>query len=115
MEIRQAFNAQYIKSLTTEDLRKDMLISGLFIPGKQKMVYTHFDRMIVGGICPRQPLTIDDTRKLTGTDYLLESREMGIINIGSPGIIKVDGEDYVLDYKDLLYIGMGIRDIQFLS
>ncbi|MDD5638263.1 MAG: 5-dehydro-4-deoxy-D-glucuronate isomerase [Atribacterota bacterium] len=115
MEIRQAFNAQYIKSLTTEDLPKDMLISGLFIPGKQKMVYTHFDRMIVGGISPRQPLTIDDTRKLTGTDYLLESREMGIINIGSPGIIKVDGEDYVLDYKDLLYIGMGIRDIQFLS
>ena len=115
MEIRQAFNGQYIKSLTTEELRKEMLIPGLFISGKIKMVYTHFDRMIVGGICPRQPLTIDDTRKVTGTDYLLERREMGIINIGSPGIIKVDGEDYVLDYKDLLYIGMGIRDIQFLS
>lgn len=115
MEIRQAFNIEYIKSLDTEGLRKEMLIPGLFIPGKQKMVYTHFDRMIVGGICPQQPLVIDDTRKITGTDYLLERREMGIINIGSPGIIKVDGEDYVLNYKDLLYVGMGVRDIQFLS
>lgn len=115
MEIRQAFNGQYIKSLTTEELRKEMLIPGLFISGKIKMVYTHFDRMIVGGICPQQPITIDDTRKVTGTDYLLERREMGIINIGSPGIIKVDGEEYVLNYKDLLYVGMGMRDIQFLS
>lgn len=115
MEIRQAFNAQYIKSLTTEGLRKEMLISGLFIPGKMKMVYTHFDRMIVGGICPQGPLTIDDTRKITGTDYLLERREIGIINIGYTGTIKVDGEEYVLKYKDLLYVGMKAHDIQFLS
>jgi len=115
MEIRQAFNVQYIKSLDTEGLRKEMLISGLFIPGKQKMVYTHFDRMIIGGICPLKSLMIKDARKITGTDYLLERREMGIINIGSPGFIKVDDEEYALNYKDLLYVGMGVRDIQFLS
>ena len=40
---------------------------------------------------------------------------MGVINIGSPGMIKVDGEEYVLGYKDLLYIGMGAGDIEFSS
>ncbi len=115
MEIRHAFNPQYIRSLTTEVLRKEFLISELFTPGKQKLVYTHFDRMIIGGICPQTSLTLEDSRKITGTDYLLERREMGILNVGSPGVIKVDGEEYILNYKDLLYIGMGVRDIQFSS
>lgn len=115
MEIRQAVNSQFIRNLATEDLRQQFLISGLFIPGEQKMVYTHFDRMIIGGICPQESLTIQDAREVTGTEYLLERREMGIINIGSPGIIKIDGEEYILNYKDLLYVGMGVRDIQFLS
>ncbi len=115
MEIRNAVNPQYIKSLTTEGLRQEFLIQGLFIPGEQRLVYTHFDRMIVGGICPQESLMIQDCRKVTGTDYLLERREMGVINIGSPGTIKVDGEEHILGYKDLLYIGMGARDIKFSS
>lgn len=115
MEIKNTVNPQFAKSLNTEGLRQEFLISGLFTPGEQKLVYTHFDRMIVGGICPRKSLMIEDCREVTGTDYLLERREMGIINIGSPGVIKVDGEEYALDYKDLLYVGMGARDLQFLS
>ncbi len=60
MEIRNAINSQYVKGLTTEGLRQEFLIPGLFIPGEQKLVYTHFDRMIVGGICPRKSLSIQD-------------------------------------------------------
>jgi 4-deoxy-L-threo-5-hexosulose-uronate ketol-isomerase len=115
MEIRNAINSQYVKGLTTEGLRQEFLITGLFIPGEQKLVYTHFDRMIVGGICPRKSLSIQDSREITATDYLLERREMGIINIGSRGTVKVDGKEYVLDYKDGLYIGMGTRNLQFSS
>lgn len=115
MEIRNAINSQYVKGLTTEGLRQEFLIPGLFIPGEQKLVYTHFDRMIVGGICPRKSLSIQDSREITATDYLLERREMGIINIGSRGTVNVDGKEYVLDYKDGLYIGMGTRDLQFSS
>lgn len=115
MEIRNAINSQYVKGLTTEGLRQEFLIPGLFIPGEQKLVYTHFDRMIVGGICPRKSLSIQDSREITATDYLLERREMGIINIGSRGTVNVDGKEYVLDYKDGLYIGMGTQDLQFSS
>ena len=58
MEIRNAVTPQYVKSLTTEGLRQEFLIQGLFVPGEQRLVYTHFDRMIVGGICPREPIVI---------------------------------------------------------
>jgi len=115
MEIRTAFNALYMKSLTTKGLRQEFLISKLFFPGRQLLVYTHFDRMIIGGICPQDPLTIQDTQEVTGTDYLLERREMGIMNIGSSGMILVDGVEYLLNYKDLLYVGRGAKDIQFMS
>lgn len=115
MEIRNAINSQYTKSLTTEGLRQAFLIPGLFTLGEQKLVYTYFDRMIVGGICPRKTISIQDSREITGTNYLLERREMGIINIGSSGTVNVDGKKYLLNYKDGLYIGMGMRDIQFSS
>jgi len=115
METKNAINPQYTKSLTTEGLRQAFLIPGLFTPGEQKLVYTYFDRMIVGGICPRKTISIQDSQEITGTNYLLERREMGIINIGSSGTVNVDGKKYLLNYKDGLYIGMGMRDIQFSS
>jgi len=115
MGIRNAVNPQYARSFATERLRQEFLIRGLFIPGEVKLVYSHFDRIIVGGVCPRRPLSIQISREITGSDYLLERREMGIINIGSRGTVSIDGKEYVLDRKDGLYIGRGARDIQFSS
>ena len=40
---------------------------------------------------------------------------MGILNIGNPGTVSVDGNAYALDNLDCLYIGMGSKDIQFSS
>jgi len=115
MEIRNAINPQYARSITTECLRQEFLVRGLFIPGELKLVYSHFDRIIIGGICPRKPLSVQVSREIIGSDYLLERREMGIINIGSRGTVNVDGKEYMLDRKDGLYIGMGTRNIQFSS
>ena len=115
IEIINEINLHYVKSLMTEDLRRAFLIPGIFTPGEQKLVYTYFDRMIIGGICPRKTISIQESREITGTDYLLERREMGIINIGSRGTVNVDGKDYLLDHMDGLYIGMGTREIQFSS
>jgi len=115
IEIINEINLHYVKSLMTEDLRRAFLIPGIFTPGEQKLVYTYLDRMIVGGICPRKTISIQESREITGTNYLLERREMGIINIGSRGTVNVDGKDYLLDHMDGLYIGMGTREIQFSS
>jgi 4-deoxy-L-threo-5-hexosulose-uronate ketol-isomerase len=79
------------------------------------MVYSHIDRVIVGGVCPPdKELELKVTKEL-GVDYFLQRREMGIINIGSKGIISVDGNEYVLEKKECLYIGMGPKEVTFKS
>jgi 4-deoxy-L-threo-5-hexosulose-uronate ketol-isomerase len=79
------------------------------------MVYSHIDRIIVGGVCPPdKELGLKVTKEL-GVDYFLQRREMGIINIGSKGIVSVDGNGYVLEKKECLYIGMGSKEVTFKS
>ena len=79
------------------------------------MVYSHIDRIIVGGVCPADgKLELTVTKEL-GVDFFLQRREMGIINIGPKGAVSVDGEEYVLERKECLYVGMGAREVAFKS
>lgn len=114
MENRNAINPRDFKNYTTERIREELLIQDLFLPGRIKTVYSHDDRIIVGGVCPTAPLKLEAGAELRAA-YFLERREMGVINIGSKGTVKVDGVDYVLDTKDGLYIGMGSKEIVFSS
>jgi len=114
MEMREASHPNEFKTYTTDRTRQEFLIQQMFIPGKMKLVYTFYDRMIVGGACPAGPLTLEPEKEL-GTDYFLERREMGIINVGASGTVIVDGEEYVLDRTEGLYIGMGSKDVVFHS
>lgn len=114
MEIRYASHPEDVKHYTTEELRKEFLIQGLFIPGEIKMVYSHVDRIITGGVCPTSPIKLEGGKEL-GSNFFLERREMGIINIGPRGKVTVDGQTYTLDAKDCLYIGMGAKEVIFES
>lgn len=114
METRNSSNPIDVKTFTTKRLREEFLIQGLFKPGKVKMVYSHDDRIIAGGICPIDDIALEVGKELKA-EYFLERREMGVINIGPKGIVMVDGSKYDLDTKDALYIGMGSRDIIFKS
>jgi 4-deoxy-L-threo-5-hexosulose-uronate ketol-isomerase len=116
MEIRYATNPSETKQYDTARLRQEYLIQSLFVPGELKMVYTHVDRFIVGGVVPtREPIKLEADKHEMGADYFLERREIGIINIGPKGIVTVDGSEYVLETKECLYIGLGNRDVQFKS
>ena len=42
-------------------------------------------------------------------------REMGIINIGGKGKVTTEDGEYILEKKDGLYIGKGIRKVEFSS
>ena len=79
------------------------------------MVYSHIDRIIVGGACPVNQKVAPQATKQLGVDFFLQRREMGIINVGGKGTVTADGKDYGLDRKDCLYIGMGVRELSFAS
>ena len=79
------------------------------------MVYSHVDRIIVAGICPAKDVLYLEAGHELGVDYFLERREMGVINVGGPGTVVLDGEEFDLDYKDGLYAGLGIKEVAFKS
>lgn len=114
MEIRNSVHPEDFKHYTTEKIKREFLIQNLFVPGEIKLVYTHFDRMIVGGVCPNKPIALKGNKEL-GTDLFLERRELGVINVGSRGSVSVDGKDFALDTKDGLYVGMGSKEVVFSS
>ncbi len=115
MEIKHAIDPEGAKCFSTQELRRHFLIQDLFTPDASKMVYTYYDRLIVGGICPAGTLTLSVDEKLIGAPYLLERREMGVINVGARGTVSVDGTVYELDTRDGLYIGTGSQELAFSS
>jgi len=115
MDIRQAVHPEHAAAMGTDELREYFLVEHLFQPDRTRMVYSYYDRLIVAGLVPLSPLTLNVDAKIIGADHLLERREMGIINIGGAGVVRVDGSVYQLAPRDGLYIGLGARDIAFES
>ena len=104
------------KRMNTEELRKTFLLNNLFQHGKIEMVYSDIDRSITGGAFPTDsPLKLEAGKKEIAAEYFTERREVGIINVGEPGTITVDGKVYEMENKDCLYIGKGNKDILFES
>lgn len=115
IEIRNPWHPEDAKHYTTDRMRNDFLIQDLFTPDKVRLVYSHVDRIIVGGICPvNETLSLEAGHEL-GVDYFLERRELGVINVGGAGVVILDGEEYKLDHKDGLYAGLGIKEVSFKS
>lgn len=114
-EVRYATNPTDFKSYDTDRLRNDFLIPALFEEGKINWVYTHYDRYMAGAAVPtNKPLLLESIDPLKA-DFFLERRELGIINIGQPGTVTVDGTSYELASKEALYVGMDCKDVQFSS
>jgi 4-deoxy-L-threo-5-hexosulose-uronate ketol-isomerase len=104
-----------MKKMDTAQLRENFLLPGLFVPGQANFVYTHYDRMIAGGVVPSgSPVSPANYEQLKSS-FFLERREMGIINIGGPGTISADGTNYELEKLDCLYLGRGTKEIAFSS
>ena len=115
MEIRNAVHPEQAELFDTEELREHFLIQDLFNPDQFKLIYSYFDRLIVGGVCPVNPVRIDIDEKIIGAPHLLSRRELGLINIGGPGTVDIDGQKVSLASKDGLYVGMGAKELVFSS
>lgn len=115
METRYTHSPEDIRHYSTEQLRKEFLVEDIFVPGKIQLTYTHNDRMIFGGVTPTDaPLEIVLNKEL-GVSYFLERRELGVINIGGPGKMKIDGQVETMQKQDGFYIGKGTKEVIFTS
>lgn len=114
-ELRYAAHPEDVRAYDTRRLRRDFLIETIFSPDEVNMVYSMYDRMIVGGAMPgRESLPLETIDALKQA-FFLHSREIGIFNVGGPGLVRVAATAYELHPKEALYLGSGDREIRFES
>jgi 4-deoxy-L-threo-5-hexosulose-uronate ketol-isomerase len=115
MEIRFQSSPREVKGMNTQQLRENFLVQHLMQANQIQLVYSHFDRVIVGGAMPvTNPVLLPNEAELRA-DYFLERRELGIINVGGAGSVEADGVVYELNKLDALYLGKGTRSVSFSS
>lgn len=112
---RFAVSPNEVKQMDTGELRSNFLIENLFVADTVQLTLSHYDRYIAGGAMP-----VSEVLKLSNPDYLkadyfLERRELGIINVGGSGTVIADGDHYDLNFKEALYLGRGIKEVEFSS
>ncbi len=115
LDVRHPVHPEDSKFYTTEDLRERYLIETVFVKDEVNLCYSHFDRIVAGGIMPVDKALKLEGGKQFGSEYFLERRELGVINIGGKGKITLDGTEYVLNPRDGIYVGMGTKDVVFES
>jgi 4-deoxy-L-threo-5-hexosulose-uronate ketol-isomerase len=114
-EIRYAAHPEDAKSYDTQRIRRDFLIEKVFAANEVNMVYSMYDRMVVGGAMPvGEVLTLEAIDPLKAP-FFLTRREIGIFNVGGPGVVKAGNEVFTLNYKEALYLGAGNRTVTFES
>ena len=115
MEVRYLADQVRYQRMNTQELRDVFLLDKLFNRGKIDLVYTEADRGIVGSAVPTGSELKLEAGKELASEYFAERREVGIINIGAPGSVKVDGKAFDMENRDGLYISRGSREILFKS
>ncbi len=114
-EMRYGVHPEDYAGYNNSKLRKNFQVSGLFVSGEINLTYTQIDRFIIAGVQPaKAPMKLENI-PLLKSQYFLERRELGAINVGGPGTVVVDGKTYELDYKEALYVGAGSQEVCFGS
>lgn len=117
MDIRQSIHSDHARQLDTEGLRREFLVETIFRSDELTMTYSHIDRIVLGGIMPVNKV-VDmpaSLGKTYGVDYFLQRRELGAINVGGAGWVKVDGTRYEVGTEEAIYIGKGAKEVEFGS
>ncbi|MFS0723981.1 5-dehydro-4-deoxy-D-glucuronate isomerase [Paenibacillus sp. 1P07SE] len=115
MKVRHASSPGEVKGMDTAELREHFLIEKVFEADRVHLTYSHYDRLIIGGAQPIQEELALAADPSWHVGSFFERREAGIINIGGPAIITVDGETHTLDRLDALYIGRGVQEVKLAS
>ncbi|MDR1556621.1 MAG: 5-dehydro-4-deoxy-D-glucuronate isomerase [Tannerellaceae bacterium] len=115
-ELRYAAHPEDAKRYDTARLRRDFLIENLFVPDEVNIVYSMYDRMIVGGAMAAEEILRLEPIPPLKQPFFLRNREIGIWHVGGgAGIVRVGTQSYELNYKEALYLGSGDREVCFES
>jgi 4-deoxy-L-threo-5-hexosulose-uronate ketol-isomerase len=112
---RYAIDPQTAATMGTDELRHNFHIPGLFQPGSIQLTYTHYDRMVVGGVMPVDAPLVLEAIKPTGTKNFLDRRELIAVNIGGAGSVKTGSDTHKIGPRDMIYVGMGTETVSFAS
>lgn len=114
-EVRYASHPQDAKQYDTARLRKEYLVENIFSTNEVNMVYTLYDRLIVGGAMPVNETLVLEAIDPLKSEFFLSRREFGTYNVGGAGKVTVDGVSFELNFKEALYLGAGDRTVTFES
>ncbi len=115
MEIRHACSRKETASMNTKELRENYLIETLFKENQVELVYSHYDRMVTGGVMPQEEVVVLPNTEGLKANYFLERRELGVMNLGGAGTVTVEGKTYPMNKLDCLYVGRGVQNVSFSS
>ena len=113
--IQIACHPDDVKHYDTERLRGSFLMEKVMSPDEINLTYTLYDRLIYGGVMPVNEALVLETFDELKAEHFLDRRELGVINIGGPGIVTVDGIEYPMNFKEALYVGCGKKEVTFKS
>lgn len=113
--VQRACHPDDVKAYDTDRLRSRFAMQNVMEENVINLTYSMYDRVVFGGVKPVGKTIKLETIEPLKASYFLERRELGVINIGGPGIVSVDGKDYELNFKDALYVGRGKKDVTFRS
>lgn len=101
--------------LSAAELRRAFVPSALFKPGRVTLHYWETDRTVIGGAVPGTSALPLHVPVEIRSQHFNDRRELGIINLGGPGRITVDGRRYAMNQLDSLYVGRGAKRVAFVS
>ena len=115
MEIRFQNSPKETATMSTKELRENFLVQELMQADAIKLVYSHYDRVIIGGVKPvSKKIELPNEPELKA-NFFLERREVGIINVGGKGTVEADGVKYEIEKLEAVYLGKGTKEVSFIS
>lgn len=115
MDLRYATSPEHVPGMDTDELRRRFLVQDLFADDEARAVHTHHDRVVLVGVVPATgPVALPAFPEIRSAHFF-EHREAGVVNVGGPGTITVDGTAYAVDRGACLYVGRGARDVVLAS
>ncbi len=115
MRLYQMADAVRYGLMDTEELRETFLLEGMFEAGEIEFAYVDLDRAVIGSAVPTTDALRLETEPELRSEYFLERREMGVLNVGGRGLVTVDGTSFPMEKFDCLYVGRGSRAVRFES